>query len=223
MVEVKKSVKVRKPSPIPAAGLVSNLLKPINPIAKSKDKKHQTILIATSTPTTVTATASAPNTLKKVAFERRERTVTPGRRVYQQFPEYSQELDDFISNINLNELTLAESLHVTAAENYFEGFVNFMNNGRLDSDRPPITANVRDVKLLKSFANYLSFKIKVNTIRNTIRILLKLESFQHKDWHPSVDFMAELNQYYITLKVIFSFISLIMCNSINIDEIIYTY
>ena len=51
----------------------------------------------------------------------------------------------------------------------------------------------------------------------------ELESFQDKDWHPSVDFMAELNQYYITLKVIFSFISLIMCNSINIDEIIYTY
>ena len=216
-------MKVRKPAPLPATGSVFNLVKESTTSSRqTPTTKKQTILIATTTPTTVTATASAPNTLKDVAFKRREANVTPGRRVYPQIPVYSQDMDDFITNINLNSLTLAETLHISAAENYLEGFVNYMNNGRLDTDRPQITANLRDMKFLKSFANYLSSKLKVSTIRSYIKLLLKLESFKDNNWLPTVDFMSEINQYYTMLKVIFIFISSIMCNLIITDEIIYT-
>ena len=212
VVEVAPVVKVRKPAPLPATGSVFNLVKESTTSSRqTPSTKKQTILIATTTPTSVVmASGSAPSSLKNVPFVNKASNSVNGRRVPPQVPAYTDAMDDEIERIDLSDLTLTESLHIQAAESHLEAFVDYINEGRISTNnsKPQIVADVRDLSFLKKFAKYLSYKVKICTVKSAIRILVKLESYKDSTWKASPEFMQELQKFYKKLKVINNYLIL---------------
>ena len=217
-------VKVRKPAPLPATGSVFNLLKESNnstrPISGAKMQtilvsgSHKAIeiapLITTPTSVVIMASGSAPSSLKNVPFVNKASNSVNGRRVPPQVPVYTDAMDDEIERIDFSDLTLTESLHIHAAESHLEAFVAYINEGRISTNnsKPQIVADVRDLSFLKKFAKYLSYKVKICTVKSAIRILVKLESYKDSTWKASPEFWLELQKFYKKLKVINNYLIL---------------
>ena len=111
----------------------------------------------------------------------------------------SEELNDRLENNTCCVLTKNEKRRINFAARDWNNFINDVNKIRTtnpENKHPLLVNNLRDIKNIKRYIQYKYTNVKIITVKNNVRILLKLEMMKDDNWRPTDVFNTELFDYF---------------------------